>query len=1184
MAKAMVEIKAATSEYQSAMRQAAAEMKKLSSEYNLAATHAKLYGSESDKLRAKVTELTGKIDLQQTTVEKNKQQHENLTRKLEEQKKSHETLKEKVDAAKTAYEESAEATGKDSEETQKLKLEYENLEAQLERSESAIRNTETQITRQEAAINDSEAALNEFEAELKEVNAELARAPFDAYAEKAEKVGSALESAGQKMMVVTGAVTAIGTASVKTAADFESQMSRVQAISGATDADMQKMTESAKYWGANSKFSATEAAAAFEYMALAGWKTEESTSAMEGVLNLAAATDMELARASDVVTDYLSAFNMEASEATKVADMMTYAQGNSNTTADMLAEAYKNCAANANAMGYDIQQTTGALAIMANQGLKGSEAGTALTAVFRDMTQKMKGGKIAIGDTNVAVVDAQGNYRSLTDILRDVETATDGMGDAEKNAALMSTFTSDSIKGLNLLLNAGADEVEDFTNQLYNCDGAAASTAATMQDNLQGQITALKSKIEGVAITIGEILMPFVKEAVQKISDLVDKFANLDSGTQKTIVKIAAVAAAIGPLLIVVGKLIIFTANVSKAMGTLAEGFSKVGGMAGIATKAHTMLSSAIGFLASPVGIAVAAIAGLVAVIVTLWKNNEEFREAVTAIWERIKNAFQTFTQGITDRLNGLGFSFSSFTEVVSAVWNEFCNLLAPVIEGAFEVIATRIETAFDVILGIWDTFAAILSGDWSGAWEAIKGVGESIWNGIKDVFSIELNALKGVADTFLGWFGTSWEEVWNSVKTFFEGVWNGISSFFSNIWNTIYTTVSTFVTNVYNTITTIFNAVASVMSSVWETIKNVIQVAIMFIVEVITSAFELIIIPFRFIWENCKDTIMTIWEAIKSAVSTEINAVQTTIQNVMTTIQNVMSTIWNTIKTTVTTIVTALKDALSPIWEAVKTTITTVMNTIKTTITTVWNAIKTAVTTAVNAVKSTVTTVFNAVKSTVTTIWNAIKSATTKAWDAIKGAIKKPIEAAKSEVANVTGGIKSNVKNVWDAIKSATTSTWEAIKDAIKKPIEAAKKAVKDAIDAIKDTFNFTWSLPHLKLPHISITGKFSINPPSVPHFSVEWYKYGGIMTKPTAFGMVGNTILAGGEAGEEAILPLSQFYKKLAQILDEKMGRMQKEQNVVVYVYNEMDGEEIATKTTKKVVKKITDQEQEKRIFKGK
>ena len=523
MAQASIKIGASMSEYQRAMKQAAADMKNLSSEYSLAAANAKLYGTQSDALRAKVTELTAKMDVQRTTVENTKQRYSDLQTNLDKTRQKHEDLKGKVDAAKQAYEQSCEATGKNSEESKRLKEELNRLESQLANTERSIGRQETALAQQEAAVTQSEAALAQLEAQLRDVNAELARQKFDEYAEKANKVGEAVTDVGQKMMVVTGAVTAVGTASVTTAASFETQMSKVQAISGATSDDMDKMTESALYWGSNSKFSASEAASAFEYMALAGWKTEESVSAMEGILNLAAATDMELAKASDVVTDYLSAFSMEASQATEVADMMTYAQGNSNTSAEQLAEAYKNCAANANAMGYDIQQTTGLLGTMADQGLKGSEAGTALTAVFRDMTAKMKDGAIAIGDTNVQVVDANGNYRSMTEILKDVEAATKGMGDAEKNVALMSTFTADSVKGLNLLLNAGSGEVEGFTEELYHCSGSAKETAAVMQDNLQGQMTSLKSKLEGVSITIGDMLMPYVKDAVTWVSNLVDR-------------------------------------------------------------------------------------------------------------------------------------------------------------------------------------------------------------------------------------------------------------------------------------------------------------------------------------------------------------------------------------------------------------------------------------------------------------------------------------------------------------------------------------------------------------------------------------------------------------------------------------------------------------------------------------
>ena len=247
---------------------------------------------------------------------------------------------------------------------------------------------------------------------------------------------------------------------LETGRTFESSMSEVQAISGATGEDLKLLSDTAKEFGASTVFSASESADALKYMALAGWDAHQSTDALGGVLNLAAASGMDLAKASDMVTDYLSAFGMQAKDSAYFADLLAYSQSNSNTSAEQLGEAYKNCAANLNAAGQDIETTTSLLAMMANQGLKGSEGGTALTAVMRDMTAKMKDGAIAIGDTNVQVMDAEGNYRDLTDILKDVEKATDGMGDAQKATALASTFTSDSIKGLNLILNAGVSNAE----------------------------------------------------------------------------------------------------------------------------------------------------------------------------------------------------------------------------------------------------------------------------------------------------------------------------------------------------------------------------------------------------------------------------------------------------------------------------------------------------------------------------------------------------------------------------------------------------------------------------------------------------------------------------------------------------------------------------------------------------
>lgn len=1178
MAKTLIEIRAETSQYQQAMRQAAAEMKNLTAQHSLAAAQAKLSGSAQDALRARVTELTSKIDVQKGIVQQNGQQYDNLKQKLELQKTAHDQLKTKVEAAKKAYEDSAKATGEDSEETQKLKAEYEKLSSQLSTSESQITKTETAITKQEAAVNQSKAALTEMEAELKNVNAELARAPFDGYAAKAEKVGGTLTSVGQKLLPLSTSIAGLGVAAVKTTADFDSEMSKVSAISGATGTDLDKLRGKAREMGAKTKFSASEAAQGMQYMAMAGWKTQDMMDGLEGIMNLAAASGEDLASTSDIVTDALTAFGLSAKDSSHFSDILAAASSNANTNVSMMGETFKYAAPVLGSLGYTAEDAALAIGLMANAGIKSSQAGTSLRGAITNLAKPTDTVAAAMDKYGISLTDSSGKMLSLRELMEQLRQKLGGLSEAEQAQAAAALFGKNAMSGMLAIINGSDKDFEKLAGAIDNCDGSSEKMANTMNDNLQGQITILMSQLQELAISFGEILMPKIRDIVTHIQNFVDKLNAMDEGQKETILRIGMFVAALAPMLMGLGKVITFSANVSRALGTLSAGLVKAGGFSGVFTKA-------LGLITSPAAIVVGAIAAITAVIIHLWNTNEDFRNTITAIWQKIKDAFTTFAAGISERLSALGITFSDVTSAIKTIWDGFCNLLAPVLEAAFNTIAIALQTAFNVILGIWDVFSAVFSGDWSGAWEAVKGIFSSVWDGLKEYFSTIIGAVKGVADVFLGWFGTNWETVWNGVKTFFEGIWNGISSFFEGIWNGIstfcttvwngiVTNVTAFCTTVHDTISTIFNAVKDVVSNVWETIKNVVQVAIMFIVEVIKAAFELITVPFRFIWENCRDTIISVWETIKSAVQTAINFVKDNIITpVMNAISTTITTVWNTIKTTFTTVINAIKSAVQTAWNFMKdSVITPVMNGIKTVITTVWNAIKTAVQTVVNAIKTTVRTVFNAVKTTVTTIWNAIKTGTSTAWNAVKTAVTTPINAAKSAVTSAINGIKSTISSVWNSVKSATSSTWNAIKTAITTPINAAKTAVGNAISEIRSKFNFSWSLPYLKLPHPYISGSFSLNPPSVPHFSISWYKNGGIMTKPTAFGAAGDTLLAGGEAGAEAILPLKQFYDRLGDMLDKKLDAIMT--GTTVYVYVTMDGEVVATKVYSKVEEKFTNE----------
>lgn len=417
-----------------------------------------------------------------------------------------------------------------------LKSEYVEAVAQYGKNSKEAKNLASQITtlsgdlaKNKTQYNDATSAADELDKSLEDLGND-AGGTVGGFSSMTVALGNLVT---QGINIAAGAIKNFAADVMATGQNFESSMSNVAALSGATGDDLSLLEDTAREYGATTQFSASEAADALGYMALAGWDAQQSSSALGGVLSLAAAGGMDLAEASDMVTDYLSAFNLKASDASKFSDMLAYAQANSNTTAEQLGEAYKNSAASLNAAGQDVETVTALLASMANQGLKGSEAGTSLNAVMRDMTNKMVDGKIAIGDVAVEVMDANGNYRDMTDILADVEAATDGLGDAERAAALQSTFTSESMKGLNLILNDGVDNAAAFEEELRNSSGAAEDMADTMNDNLSGDLKSLNSAFEEFQLTIYDSANAPLRDLVQTITgDVLPSMVDMVNGVE----------------------------------------------------------------------------------------------------------------------------------------------------------------------------------------------------------------------------------------------------------------------------------------------------------------------------------------------------------------------------------------------------------------------------------------------------------------------------------------------------------------------------------------------------------------------------------------------------------------------------------------------------------------------------
>ena len=958
-------------------------------------------------------------------------------------------------------------------------------------------------------------------------------------------IGKSMTSAGSTLTKgLTVPIIGAGTAVIKTSANFESAMSKVSAISGATGSDYDKLKKKAEEMGAKTKFSATESAEAFQYMAMAGWKTGDMLDGIEGIMSLAAADGLDLATTSDIVTDALTAFGLKASDSGHFADVLAKASSNANTNVSMLGESFKYVAPVAGALGYSAEDTAIALGLMANSGIKASQGGTALRTMMTNMIKPTDAAAAAMKEYGLSMTNSDGTMKTYGQVMDMLREKLGGLDEATQAQVATTIFGKEAMSGALAIINASDKDYQSLTKAIYGADGAANQMAETMLNNLNGQITLLKSALEGLAIQFGEIILPYLKKFVTFIQELVQKLQNMTTAQKESIVKWAAFAAAIGPALMIIGKITTgvggFITTIGKIPGaistvkggitSLVTGFRNIGegislaraGFPALAGEA-SRLGAAIGGITAPIAAVIAIVAVLVASFVTLLKTNEDFRNKIIGIWNGITSKFKEAGQKITEAINSLGFNFKDIVDVIKTAWEGLCNFLGPIFIGVFEGIATTIKGIIDIVTGVIQVICGIINGFKDGDWTLFLDGLKTLFTGFINFITAPFQGMIQAFVSYLEMFGITWSNVWSGITEFFTSIWNGIKDFFSSLWETM----KEIFTSAWNAMKEFFaplwESLVNIVSTAWETIKNVITVGITLIGEIIKAAFEIITLPFRLIWENCKEIITTAWEAIKTTVSSAITALKDNIIiPAMNAIKQIFTTVWNAIKTFILSV-----------WNAIKSNITSAVNAIKSIVTTAWNGIKSVIQSVMNLIKGIITNVWNSIKSVITSIMNAIKSVVSNVWNNIKSTVSSVINSVKSVISSGLNSAKSTVSNILSSIKSKFSSIWEG-----------CKSIVSNAIGRIKSLMNFSWELPHLKLPHFSISGRFSLNPPSVPRFGISWYKKamdnGMILNSPTLFGFDPKTgkFLGGGEAGSETIVGTQSLMSMIAQTVSNSLS----------------------------------------------
>ncbi len=912
------------------------------------------------------------------------------------------------------------------------------------------------------------------------VNVSEAESNIDKITSKASQLGDTLgrtlQSAGDKISGVGAKMTAavslplaaLGTVSVSTAATFEDGMLKVQSLSGATQEEYEKLSEAAKQYGSTTAWTAKDVADAMGYMALAGFDTNEILSSTSGMLSLASASGEDLATVTDILTDSMTAFGDSADDAQRYADVLATTQAKSNTTVGLLGESFKYVAPLAGSYGYKLEDVATALGQMANAGVKGSMSGTALSSVITRLGTNTSGAREAIEELGVEFYNSDGTARNLSDVMRDLCDATARMS-VEQKASIASTVAGqEAQKGLLAILNQGSVAYSDLENKIKSCDGAASDMAANMESGLGGSIRSLKSALEGVAITLGEKLAPYVTKAAEKIKEFTEWFQKLDDKTQDNIVKFGLLVVAAGPVLSIFGKGISVVGTLVSAGGKLVGGIGSIisagktlfsggtkliGGIGSLIGKIGGGLLPALASIPAPVWVVIGVITALVAIGVALYKNWDEIKEWGQKTWASIKE----IVGGAVEKIKGF---FSSVINFVKDNWQGLALLLVNPFVGGFKLLYDNCD-AFRIFI---DNFLTSLK---EGFQNFVTSVAEKAVE-LKDKVVGKFHELKDGA-----------VEKFNEMK-------DGVVAKFTELKD---------------------NATAKIE-------------------ELRAQAAEKI--------QNLKESAVEHFTDLKEKTVAKVSELK----------EKVVADFYN-LKEQAAEKIADLKEKWGSKFEEAKEKIVSEVTELKERATGKINEFKEAAVTKIAEFKNSATQKFQEFKEQTVAKLGEVAAKGVEGFNAIREKGSAAIENLKNATASKFSEMANTVLQKFSVIGDKITSTFTKCRDTI-----------HGIVEKIKGFFDFEWKLPEIKLPHFSIDGQFSLDPPSMPHIGVEWYANGGVMNSPTAFGInpANGKVMAGGEAGAEAIAPIETLKQYIREAVGEN-NSAEKMYDAITSLYELLD-----------------------------